>query len=394
MSSLRRGFTFSFAIAILNTAALASEKPLDWSGVLGSAASRFRADTGVTLPLLYALPEWSRNNALDLDVLARNSAALAVVSDAKRRFVPLSLQGFVEGGAYDVIHAVETPGPEGTQILSALDADGKRLQRMVAAAHTYYIMKNFAYSAHFVQQRNIWLEGSPEIFRYQYFRDLWLQFSSGGRVFDDSSVGSLDFGSNVKGIVRLGADKAVLRSNITASTKYDNSEFGERAFALGLDYSLLWSSPNFEETPYALQIALVGKDIGTTKFTTAKSFFGLIGIAAPSTREFPRIPNDTILGLGLKLPNFRDGFRSALRVEWNYWTRPIPSFKKLGVSYELRFPFLGTLYSGFRGGNFTGGVGLRFRGVELDFGSFTELWGNGPQLVERRGWIMELRSVF
>jgi hypothetical protein len=132
------------------------------------------------------------------------------------------------------------------------------------------------------------------------------------------------------------------------------------------------------------------------KNDTEKETYDLVDYyyKTPTTREFPRIPNDTILGLGVKLPNFRDGFRSALRLEWNYWTRPIPSSKRLGVSYELRFPFLASLYSGFRGGNFTGGVGLRFRGVELDFGSFTELWGNGPQLVERRAWMMELRSVF
>jgi hypothetical protein len=151
---------------------------------------------------------------------------------------------------------------------------------------------------------------------------------------------------------------------------------------------------DFEETPWGLQVALVGKDIGTTRFFKADPFFELLGYTVPRSRPFPAIPNDTILGLGLKLPNFRDGFRSALRVEWNYWTRPIPVSKKWAVSYELRFPYLASLYSGFRGGTFTGGVGLRFRGVELDVGSFTDLWGNGTQLIERRAWMMELRSAF
>lgn len=379
----------------LGTGALeASEKPMDWSGGIFSAASRFRSDTGVTHPILYSLPEWSRNNALDLDVIGRNPAGLAAVSDARRRFVPLSLQGFVEGGAYDVVNVFETPGPEGQTILSDLDAESGQLQRVNASAHIYYIMRNFAYSMHYTQQRNLWLDESPEVLNYQFFRDFWLQFSSGGRVFDDSSIGSLDFGASVKGIVRMGADKAVLRSSIGSTTKYNDSKFLEQGLALGLDYSLLWTSHDFENTPFGLQVALVGKDVGTTKFITATPFFDLLGYDVPATREFPRIPNDTILGLGVKLPNFRDGFRSALRVEWNYWTRPIPTSKKLGVSYELRFPFLASLYSGFRGGAFTGGVGLRFRGMELDFGSFTELWGNGSQLVERRAWMMELRSVF
>ncbi len=378
---------------LLSTSVLA-QKPQDWSGEIVGAASRFRADTGVTHPILYALPEWSRSNAADLDLISRNTAGLSALDDSRRRFVPLSVGGFVVGKSYDLTNVYKTPGPLGSEVLADLANDGNQVQRVKGSVQGYYLMHNFAYSVHYVQQRNIWLSDSDQTLRYQFFRDIWVQFSSGGQVFDSDSSGRLDFGVAIKGIVRIGSDKTQALTSITASTKFNDSNFMEQGLGVGLDYSLLWTSPYFEASPWGLQVGLVGKDIGTTRFLRAEPIFEMLGYRTGSTKKFPILPNDTILGLGLKLPNFRDGLRSALRLEWNNWTRPIPSGKKWAASYELRFPFLASLYGGYRGGSYSGGVGLRFRDVELDLGTFVDLWNNESQLVARRAWMMELRSVF
>ena len=387
---IRRVFALGFWGYCLSSIA---EKPRDWSGEVVGAASRFRADTGITHPILYAFPEWSRSNVADLDLISRNSAGLAVLDDSRRRFVPLSASGFVVGEAYDFVNVFKAPGPLASEILTDLAEDQNQVQRVKATIQSYYLMRNFAYSLHYTQQRNIWLTNSEQTLRYQLFRDLWAQFSSGGRVFDSSS-GRLDFGLAVKAIVRVGAEKSNEVASLAANTGFNDSMFMEKGLAIGLDYSLLWTSPGFESSPWGYQVGLVGKDIGTTNFLRAEALFELMGYSAGSNRKFPVIPNDTILGLGVKLPNFRDGLRSALRLEWNQWTRPIPIGKKWAASYELRFPFLASLYAGYRGGSYSGGVGLRFRGVELDLGTFTDLWGNGTQLTTRRAWMMELRSVF
>ncbi len=372
----------------------AEEKtPRDWSGLMGSAA-QFRAGTGVTLPLYYDLPVWSRSNAADLDILTRNPAALSMVDDRRNRFVPLSAQGFVVGNAYDVTSAIHSPTESSEQILSDIDADAGKVQRVNATFHTYYLMKNFAYSLHYVQQRNIWLENSGNDLYYQSFKDFRIQFSSGGHIFDSKGWGRLDFGTAIRPTVRIGAEKVLARSDVAGSTAFSNSQFLQQGLAVGLDYSLLWSSPDFESTDWSYQIALVGKDIGTTRFFKAESLFRLIGISNPIDRDFPAYPNDTILGFAVKLPNFRDGLRSALRLEWNYWTRPIPASDKVAVSYELRFPTLLTCYVGQRGKNTSGGVGLRFRGVELNMGTLVDLWGVGSELETRRAWMMELRGAF
>jgi hypothetical protein len=369
-------------------------KPRDWSGEIVGAASRFRADTGVTHPILYSLPEWSRSNAADLDLLSRNTAGLAVLDDSRRRFVPLSLSGYVLGRAYDVTEAYSAPGPEVSKIVDDLAEDANRVQRVKATAQAYYLMRNFAYSVHYTQQRNYWMEDSDQTLFYQFFRDLWIQFSSGGQVFDSPSVGRLDFGAALKAIIRMGAESHRAVADISPADTFRDASLRGQGLAIGVDYSLLWSSPGFEASGWGWQLGLVGKDIGTSRFLRAEPLFELLGQQMPSTRPFPVLPNDTIVGLGVKLPNFRDGLRSALRLEWNHWTRPIPSSKKIAVSYEVRFPFLASLYSGYRAGAYTGGVGLRFRSFELDLGSFVDLWGNGDNLEQRRAWMMELRSVF
>lgn len=369
-----------------------AEKPRDWSGEIAGSASRFRADTGITHPILYSLPEWSRSNAADLDLVSRNSAGLSALSDERRRFVPFSSSGFVVGKAYDVTNAVRAPGPEGGKILADLAADGNKVQRVKASAQGYYMMRNFAYSVHYNQQRNIGLVDADQTLLYQNFRDLWVQFSSGGQVFD-SGAGRLDLGFAVKGVIRVGAEKAVAVASVPA-TRFNDGTFNQKGLAIGLDYGLLWTSPGFEGAEWGFQAALVGKDLGTTNFIKADALFKLLGSEVVNARKFPILPNDTSVGLGMKLPNFRDGLRSALRLEWNNWTRPIPAAKKWGVSYELRFPALVSLYSGYRGGAFSGGAGLRFRGIEMDLGTFVDLWGNGSQLAARRAWMMELRSVF
>ncbi|MEO5666849.1 MAG: hypothetical protein ABIR96_02195 [Bdellovibrionota bacterium] len=371
-----------------------ADKPRDWSGELVSAASRFRSDTGVTHPILYALPEWSRSNAADLDLVTRNSAGLAILDDSRRRFVPLAIGGDVVGKVYDVTNAFKAPGPAPARIIDDLQSDGSKVQRMKATAQGYYLMQNFAYSLSYTQQRNIWMTNSDQTLMYQFYRDIWLQFSSGGQVFDSSSAGRLDFGVAVKGIIRLGSEKVIQVADLATAAELKDSAFLEQGLAIGLDYSLLWTSPNFEASPWGFQLGLVGKDIGTTAFMRAEPIFEILGYHVGRSRKFPIIPNDTIAGVGIKLPNFRDGLRSALRLEWNQWTRPIPAGKKWAASYELRFPFLASIYAGYRGGAYSGGVGLRFRGVELDLGTFTDLWGNGDELIARRAWMMELRSVF
>ena len=379
---------------LLLTPAVLADKPRDWSGEIFGAASRFRADTGVTHPILYSLPEWSRSNAADLDLVSRNSAGLSSLDDERRRFVPVSIGGFVEGKAYDLTHVFSEPGPKGTQILEDLADDGNKVQRIKASFQSYYLMRNFAYSLHYIQQRNIWLSSSEDVLMYQMFRDLWMQFSSGGQVFDSASRGRLDFGLSVKGIIRKGGEKATPVADIDSSVKFSDGSFKDPGIAIGIDYSLLWTSPGFETAPWGFQVGLVGKDIGTTTFLSTGPIFELLGQNLGTTRKFPILPNDTIVGLAVKLPNFRDGVRSALRLEWNNWTRPIPAGKKWAVSYELRFPVLASLYTGYRGGTYSGGVGLRFRGIELDLGTFADLWGNQSQLSTRRAWMMELRSVF
>ncbi|NCN39791.1 hypothetical protein GW916_00945 [bacterium] len=372
---------------------LSAATPRDWNGIVGSA-SRFRSGTGVTFPLFYDLPEWSRSNAIDLDIITLNPAALSMVNDNRNRFVPLSAQGFVVGKAYDVTNAITAPTESSSEILADIDADQGQVQRMHANAHMYYILKNFAYSAHYVQQRNIWLENSSENLYYQFFRDMRIQFSSGGQIFDSDIWGRLDFGTAIRGTVRYGAEKVQSRSAITETSNFNGGQFLEQGMAIGLDYSLLWSSPNYDDTAWAYQLAIVGKDIGTSKFFKAEGLFRALGVSVPFSREFPSYPNDTILGFALKLPNFRDGLRSAFRLEWSQWTRPISAANKVAVSYELRFPTLLSAYVGQRGSHTSGGLGLRFRGVELDLGTFVDLWGNNDALEARRAWIMELRGAF
>jgi hypothetical protein len=241
-SFFRLARKFSFILLCVLPSFVGANKPNDWSGGVVSSASRFRADTGVTHPILYALPPWSRSNAIDLDLIARNPAGLAVIDDNRRRWTPLAAQGFVRGGAYDLTNAFDPPGPSGQEILADLDANDKELQRIQVAAHSYYVMRNFAYSIHYIQQRNLWLEEGSEDLLYQSFKDIWLQFSSGGQVFDSDSAGRLDFGASLKGIARIGAEKKRARSSIVSTTQFPDSSFVEQGMALGFDYSLLWTS--------------------------------------------------------------------------------------------------------------------------------------------------------
>ena len=388
-------FFFSIFLVLLSLQSVCgyAESPRDWNGLMG-AASRFRAGTGVTFPMLYDLPEWSRSNSVDLDIITRNQAALGMINDKRNRFVPLSAQGFVVGDYFDVTGALSAPSIIGTEILAGIDADGGQVQRVNTSAHTYYLLKNFAYSLHYTQQRNLWLQDASSNMYYQHFKDIALQFSSGGQIFDSPRWGRLDFGSAARVTIRIGGEKVKARSDILSTTKFTSSQFLEQGMAVGLDYSLLWTSPNYANDDWGYQVALTGKDLGTTRFFTATGLFEAIGISVPQTRDFPAYPNDTILGFALKLPNFRDGLRSALRVEWSNWTRPIQAANKVAVSYELRFPTLIAAYVGQRGAHTSGGVGIRFRGIELDLGTFVDFWGNGANLETRRAWIMELRGAF
>ena len=370
---------------------LHAASPHDWDILLGSA-SRFRAGTGVTSPIMYALPEWSRNNAIDLDVVSQNPAFLSNVNDDMPKFYPLVAQGFVIGEHFSLTGAFKAPTDRGEEILADVLLDD--LQRVQASFHLMYVMQNFSYSLHFTQTRNVWLENSQADFFYQFFRDFRLQFSSGGQIFDTPDWGRLEFGSGIKGVFRSGAEKLRSVSAFNSSTNFTDGQFLEQGFAIGLDYSLLWSSPDYYNSPWGYQFAVVGKDVGTTRFFKAEALYELLGVSIPFTREMPSYPNDTIVGFALKLPNFRDGIRSALRVEYGYWNRPIGTVDKLGVSYEVRFPKLASLYAGLRGNQWTGGLSLRFRGLEFDIGSFVDLWGSNTELKKRRSWVMELKGAF
>lgn len=383
------GFVF-----LISGSSLASEKALDWIGGQSSAASRFRSHTGVTHPILYGLPEWSRSQAVDLDIISKNSAALSAIHKSRSRWLPLSLQGLLSGNVYDVMDVFSLPVPTAGEIIEEIRSDQKSLQRMQVEAHSYYVMRNFAYSLHYNQQRNIWIEGNPEIFRYQFYRDIVAQFSTGSQLIDSIYWGRFDFGFSGRGIFRYGNNRINLISELNPSFLYSDSMFKRRGALIAIDLSLLWSSPGYSHEFWGIQIGLTGKNVGTTRFLSKKVLVDVLDNTPDSNQVFPKLPNDTTLGVALKLPNFSDGFRSAFRLEWNQWARKIPVSKKLALSYELRMPRLVSVYSGLRGSAVSGGLGIRFNGFEIDFGTFVDYWGQGLGLIERRGWMMELRSEF
>lgn len=351
-----------------------------------------RAGAGATHPIFYALPEWNRARMVDMDWISENPAFLGFLDESSTQFSPLAIQSYSTGFA--LFDSYKSTGEALTDLRAQLSENSNALKRTVTNVALNYYMKNFAYTVMYARQKNLWLESNAQDLYYQYFKDVVVQFSSGGKIFDTPDFGRLDFGSAARLVFRNGAERNIAVSEITDSSSFLASDFNEKALSIGLDYSLLWTNAGFDRAGWGFQIGVVGKNIGTTRFFNAEKLYELIGTAEPVTRPFPAFPNNTILGFGLKLPNFREGLRSALRLEWSDWTRQISLGKKVTLAYELRFPGLLSLHTGLRGTHPALGASLRFRGLRLDVGTFVDFWGNGDELQTNRSYLFELKGEF
>lgn len=387
---MRALFGFLCGSLILSATAW-SVTPRHWDPY-ASTSSLMRAGAGVTHPIFYSMPEWNRAVLVDADWVSENPAFLGFLDNSSTKFSPVGIQAYSNG--FSLFDSYKSTGESVADLRSQLAEGSDSAQRSVTNIALNYYMKNFAYTVMYARQKNLWIESGDQGLYYQFFKDVVIQFASGGKIFDTKDFGRLDFGSAVRLSFRSGAERSIGVSEIVSSSTFPESDFDEKALAIGLDYSLLWTNAGFNKAGWGFQIGVVGKNIGTTRFFNAEQLFELLGTAEPVTRRFPAFPNNTTVGLGLKLPNFREGLRSALRVEWTDWTRDMSLGKKTTVAYEMRFPGLLSLNAGIRGTHPAVGASLRFRGIRLDLGTFVDFWGNGESLQANRSYLFELKGEF
>jgi hypothetical protein len=378
--------------ALLAQAAAHAASPIrDYSGLLESSASRFRAGAGLTNPIAYGFPDWLRGNNADMDFLSRNPAFSASLHEKRRRWYPVSVQARQSGSLMNAGAAFINPNNDLVELYDDVaDTDGE-LQRAYFSLSSVYILRNFAWSASYLQQRNLWEDDG--VLYYQLFRDLGVQFTGAG-IFADGPWGRLDAGMTVKMVLRSGGDYNYTQEEAVETLRLSDADFPYSGTAFGLDFGFLYSSSGtWREDSFGWQLGLVAKDIGSSKFLTLAPIVKLLGADPPEVLNLPSLPFNPGVGLGLKLPNFSDGLRSALRLEYVEWTRSIPASEKWSVSYELRLPVWASVHVGYRADEVSGGLGFRFPGLELDIGSYSELWGDDADRRQSRGILVELRSV-
>jgi hypothetical protein len=153
-----------------------------------------------------------------------------------------------------------------------------------------------------------------------------------------------------------------------------------------IDYGFLYATAPDTLGGWQIQSAFVWRDMGTTQFA--------LGNVASTNRRLQYLPSNMVLGLGIGTPKFSEGIRGALRLEYSQWNRPVPAYEKVAVSAELRFPVVASLSVGFAGKRLSGGLALRFPGIQVDLASYSELIGNAAEAAAVRSLILELKSVF
>ncbi len=355
----------------------------EWSGLNPSTQVLARAGTGVTHPIAADLPPWSRRNAVDATFIHSNPALLSIIYEERGRIIPLGIQGYGSGGVFNFSDALSNRYKMSSDLAAALENSRDQEQRSKAVASTSLIRKELGLSLHLGQSRRALLQSNGNLF-YDYHRNLGLELASGGPIYESDRFGSFDLGINFKGLFRQGDDFELAPAAVATTTLRD-ADRKRSAVAFGADYGFLYSVPRQSLGAWHLQLGFVWRDIGTTAYS--------IGDKASTGRKFSYLPNNQIFGMGLGLPNFRDGIRSALRIEYGEWTRRISASERIAASYEMRLPVWLAFSVGVKAKELSGGLSFRFPGFETEVASVSELLGEGNSKRKARSFVMELRSV-
>jgi hypothetical protein len=361
---------------------IASNSIRESTGLLPSPLYLARAQSGVTNPIVDNLPDWSRRNAANADFVMANPSLLAELHPYKGKAAPVVLRMQSAGSYFQSADALRTRDMDTDSMVAHLGAHKDQLQSAQAGFGSRWVQANSAFSAFVGMQRAAELSSDGSLY-YRRYRDLNLQLSVGGLLTDDPRLGKFEMGVGLKTIFRVGDEFRFTASQLASDLHLGNG--AKIALAPGIDYGLLWTAPGSWSSDWTLQAGFVWRDLGTTQFLGMRTSLG---------ERMPELPNNQSLELGLGLPNFRDGFRTALRVEYSEWTRRVSAIEKLGSSLEFRFPAAATLAVGLRGSRFSGGVGLRFSGLELELATASILLGEGGLERHQRTYSFEARGVF
>ncbi len=355
-----------------------------WVGFSPSTSSLSRGSTGVTHPIAEQLPSWAKANVFDSDLITQNPALLSLLGTDTLRTHPVVVRSTNAGGVYSA-----------TESLAAVDLDTDALANRISAAQgipqvsklevsSRWLSDEAGFSFNFNQhaQAELFTNGSMEVIRYRDFAGL---LAVGGVLFDRDEIGHMEIGTGIKAIFRQGNEAAYTSEQVLAATPLVGAGAASTKWALagGLDYGWLYGAPRDLVGDWALQMGIGWRDVGTTQF--------FLGQKTSKGRRFQALPNNIAVGFGVGTPKIFRGIRNALRVEYLDWNRQAGASEKIAIGWEFRLPVLLSLNAGLKGGRGSGGLLLRYEGVEVGVGSYSELIGDNS--VATRFWVLEMRGV-
>jgi len=379
-----RTFSALFFLSILSVENVFASA-VEWSGLNPSTATLSRAGTGVTHPIAMSLPVWSRKNAADSAFLNGNPAFLSTLGERRGKITPLALQSSGAGSEFDYTDAIKNRHNDSASLASALSKNPNSHERSKVLASSQWLTSDMGLDLYISQDRtaNLSHDGSLD---YRHYREAGIQLGAGGIVFNEPGAGRFELGINFKVLYRSGDEKQLTPAQVATGVSLRDADSQKDAAAFGADYGFLYTVDPELSGDWRLQAGFVWRDVGTTQFA--------IGDRTSRGDRMSFLPNNHIIGVGIGLPKFRDGFRSALRIEYGEWTRKVSAADKFAMSYELRLPVWAALSLGYKAKSISGGFSFRFPGFEVELASVSELLNEGSKAYKSRAFLMELRGAF
>jgi hypothetical protein len=252
-------------------------------------------------------------------------------------------------------------------------------QSSLARFHAGLFNNSGAYSVFHQRSLRTQFFSKDSTLDYFYFQDYGAMLSQSGKILE-SDKHSIGLGITLSAIYRKGQMTSVNSKTAGSETSYLIADQKKPALGVGLSYSFLYSHESF-------QGGFVFRNLGGMPFVDTGILTG--------ENAFSGYANNPTAGVGYLLPKYHQRVRHAIRVEYSQWGRRIPITEKAIVNYETRFPFLASLTTSVAAsGRWSLGVGLRFLGVEVDLGSYSEVLGEGASAYGLRHYALEARGIF
>ncbi len=352
------------------------------SGVLPSFASLMRGQTGITSPESARMPPWARRNLADASFVSQNSALLPYASEYKMALHPAVVRTRTVGGASPAVF---------TDLLTVsdyVDAAGDGMTETQTDFGMRGVVRDVGFSLNYSRvYRGRSVTENLGAVQVDYYQDFTAQLAVGGTLFEREDIGRFELGTGLKAIFRKGDQRVFSSSDVQSGAVISTAEFTKLAFAGGLDYGLHYTAPRLGNSDWIIQTALVWNDVGTTPF--------FVGSKTSMNRRFDPYHNNIVWGVGLGVPKFLDKVSSSLRLEYFMGPRVPAWADRLAWGFEMRWPVLISARVGMRGSSLGGGASLRYGFLEIEAGTFVELYAppGSSRDIRARTTAVELRAL-